>query len=165
MRLRPQPLSQENFARFGDVIETEGRTSLPINQGLCQRFDDLSRIEVADGAGAPAISIFRSAPVALPLDLKLLERHPLASQAFIPLTARPFLVVVALEPAPEAVRAFLTNGRQGVNYYAGTWHHPLLVLDRTSDFVVIDRVGPGDNLDLVSFDDGALILAAPAANC
>ena len=158
MRLRPEPLSQASFAPFGDVIESEGRPSFPVNEGLCQRFDDLSRIQVSDGAGAPAISIFRSQPVALPLALKLLERHPLASQAFIPLTAQPFLVVVAWDPAPEAVRAFLTNGRQGVNYRAGTWHHPLLALDRVSDFAVIDRVGPGDNLESTVFDDGALIL-------
>ncbi|MFX8813062.1 ureidoglycolate lyase, partial [Acinetobacter baumannii] len=85
-----------------------------------------------------------------PIRLRVMERHPLGSQAFVPMCGDPFLVVVAPPgpaPAPADLRAFVTNGRQGVNYARGTWHHPLLALDRISDFLVVDRGGDGRNLD------------------
>ena len=94
--------------------------------------------------------VFAGTPYDFPLRLAMVERHPLGSQGFVPLHDRPFLVVVApagAEPGPEAVRAFLTDGRQGVSYYRGTWHHYQLTLDQPGDYLVIDRAGPGLNLD------------------
>lgn len=147
--LTPEPLTADAFAPFGDVIEAAGATEvLPINYGWTTRFNDLAGIDTRDEGGHTIVSIFRSKPLA-PLVLKIFERHPLGSQAFVPMQGRPYLVAVA--PAGEfdaaAVRVFRAEPSQGVNYAKGTWHHFLLALEAESDFVVIDRDGAvGENL-------------------
>jgi len=147
--LLPQPLTHEAFAPFGDVIEAAGSTSFAINDGMVERFHDLAHIET-DGAGRPLLSIFRGQPYALPLPVRHVERHPLGSQAFFPLVEARYAVIVAApgdSVTAAGLRAFIANGRQGVNYRPGVWHHVLLVLDRPADFLVIDRGGPGNNCD------------------
>ena len=156
-----EPLTREGFAPFGDVIESEGRPHHPINAGTAQRYDDLAKLDVAESGGQAQISLCRAEPVALPLRLRLMERHPLASQAFIPLSGTPFLIVVA--PPTEtlelaALRAFRSNGRQGINYRRGTWHHPLLALERVSDFLIVDRSGAGANCDEISIAERGIVL-------
>ncbi|THF63325.1 ureidoglycolate lyase [Pseudothauera rhizosphaerae] len=150
LRLRTEPLTAAAFAPFGEVIEvSDAARHYPINGGSTERYHDLARI--APGAGGRAIvSIFRARPCALPFIVEMLERHPLGSQAFMPLSGRPYLVVVAPggeAPAADGLRAFLAGGTQGVNYAPGVWHHPLLALQAVSDFLVIDRAGPGENCD------------------
>ncbi|KAA0082212.1 ureidoglycolate lyase [Trinickia soli] len=144
-----EPLTKSAFAPFGDVIELEGAREIPINLGTTLRYHDLARVDVADEDGRPLISLFRGQPRALPFEVTMLERHPLGSQAFLPMTNKPYLVVVA--PAgtldSQAVRAFVTRGWQGVNYAKGVWHHPLIALDEVSDFIVVDRGGQGHNCD------------------
>ena len=150
-----EPLTRAAFAAFGDVIEAEGLDAMDINGGKTARFDDLARIETAGEGARPAISLFHTLPYALPLLAQELERHPLGSQAFVPLDGQAFLVIVAPKgdkPSAESVRVFLTNGRQGVNYHRGVWHHSLVVLDRPSRFVVVDRAGPGPNCDVAQLD-------------
>jgi ureidoglycolate lyase len=147
--LRIEPLTRAAFAPFGDVIELEGAKQIPINLGTTIRFHDLANVDVADEGGRPLVNLFRGEPRTLPFEVKMLERHPLGSQAFVPLTERPYLVVVAPagELDPAAVRAFVTRGWQGVNYAKGVWHHPLIALDEVSDFIVVDRGGDGLNLN------------------
>jgi len=162
-RLTISPLTAEAFAAFGDVIESEGRAHHPINAGSAQRFDDLASVDVTAAGGCPQISLCRAEPVTLPLPLRLMERHPLSSQAFIPLSATPFLIVVA--PAGERLdlgrlRAFRSNGRQGINYRPGTWHHPLLALDHVSDFLIVDRRGEGANCDEIPIAEQNILLEA-----
>ena len=144
-----EPLTREAFAPFGDVIALDGARQIPINLGTTIRYHDLARVDVDEAGGRPLINLFRGQPRALPFEVTMLERHPLGSQAFIPLTDKPYLVVVA--PAGElqldAVRAFATSGWQGVNYAKGVWHHPLIALDVVSDFIVVDRGGEGHNCD------------------
>lgn len=155
--LMPQPLTADAFAPFGRVIEASDRAvKIQINYGHAVRYDQLAEIDVADDGGSGAISLFRAQPLA-ELVLKTFERHPLGSQGFIPLSGRPYYVAVA--PAgdfdPAAIRLFRAEGRQGVQYDKGVWHHFLLVQDADSDFLVVDRVGPGDNceeIDLASAD-------------
>ena len=149
----PEALSFTAFAPFGDVIEVrEGVRHYPINGGTTERYHELTAIDLGrDGRGI--VSIFRGQPRPLPLRLEVMERHPLASQAFVPLSGHPYLVVVAPAgeaPTPGALRIFLARPDQGVNYAPGVWHHPLLALEATSDFLVIDRTGPGDNCDEVA---------------
>ena len=148
--LRATALTAEGFAPFGDVIETTGRDSRWINEATCRRFDDLAQVDVGEAGGRPLLSIFEATPRSLPLRISTLERHPMSSQAFYPLQARPFLVVVAAHaPRPDAsgIRVFLSSGSQGVNYRRNTWHHSLIALDRKSTFLVVDRGGPGDNCE------------------
>jgi len=144
-----EPLTREAFAPFGDVIELEGAKQIPINLGTTIRFHDLAKVDVTDEGGRTLVNLFRGQPRVLPFEVKMLERHPLGSQAFIPLNDKPYLVVVA--PAGELdeskVRAFVSSGWQGVNYAKGVWHHPLLSLGEVSDFIVVDRGGGGLNLN------------------
>ncbi|MGO9935691.1 MAG: ureidoglycolate lyase [Steroidobacteraceae bacterium] len=160
MIVRACALSAEAFAPFGDVIAIEGRESRWINDNTCRRFDDLAHIDVAQDGGRPVLSVFEANPRALPLQVRLLERHPLSSQAFIPLGSRPFLTVVA-EDGPSAqagiLRAYMSSGRQGVNYRRNTWHHPLIALGEISRFLVVDRGGPGENYQELALDAVVLV--------
>ncbi len=154
-RIEIEPLSVEAFAPFGQVIQTEGAHHYPINNGMTERFHDLARVELGGVHARPLISIFRGQPYALPLTLKLVERHPLGSQAFYPLTDEPFLVIVAPDEAgtPGRPRAFRTRPRQGVNIAMNTWHGVLTPLNRECDFLVVDRGGEGNNLEEFLFPD------------
>jgi ureidoglycolate lyase len=147
--LRPLPLTREAFSPFGDVIELEGARRFEINAGTTQRFHDLAKVDTAAEGGRPLVNLFRAQARALPLHLTSMERHPLGSQAFIPLVPRPYLVVVAADAAgrPAALQAFITRGWQGVNYARNVWHHPLLALHEDNDFIVVDRGGEGCNLE------------------
>jgi ureidoglycolate lyase len=161
--LRPEPLTRAAFAAFGDVIEAGNAFDL-INSGTTQQYRKLTDIDVSTDGGKTQISLYRVVPYRLPHTIDMLERHPLSSQLFMPLNASPFLVVVA--PAGEridraSVRAFVTNGAQGVNYRRGTWHHPVIALANPSEFLVVDRVGPGANCDEVFFDREKLLLESP----
>ena len=143
-----EPLTKAAFAPFGDVIETDGAELRLINGGTTERFHDLTQIDVEKGGGRPIVSIFRGQSFQWPIRISMVERHPLGSQAFIPMGRFPFLVIIAEDDGgkPKPPRAFITVDGQGVNYARNVWHHPLLSLGMVSDFIVIDRSGPGDNL-------------------
>jgi ureidoglycolate lyase len=143
-----EPLSAAAFAPFGDVLEATGAATKIINRGMCERFHDLARLDFGPD-GQAGISIFRGQPYATPLTLDMLERHPLGSQAFVPLSAEPFLAIVAEDAGgkPGRPRAFVTAPGQGVNYLRGTWHGVLTPLRQPGLFAVIDRIGAGDNLE------------------
>ncbi|TVT59319.1 MAG: ureidoglycolate lyase [Azoarcus sp. PHD] len=165
--LRVEPLSREAFAPFGEVIEASDAVKhFTINAGNTERYHDLANIE--PGAdGRVIVSIFRGQPRALPFHVEMMERHPLASQAFIPMSGKPYLVVVA--PAGEAptaaqLRVFVARGDQGVNYATSVWHHPLLALGAVCDFLVVDRAGPGQNCDEITLDTVGLIDSAVASS-
>ena len=147
--LTPIPLTAEAFAPYGDVIEASDRAQvMAINYGQTSRFHDLARLDVADEGGHAIVSLFRGKPLDPPV-LKIVERHPLGSQAFVPLSGRPYLVAVAPSGDfdPARLMVFLARPSQGVNSATGTWHHFLLPLEAESDFLVIDREGAGENLD------------------
>ena len=142
--LAPELLTRAAFAPFGEVVEIEGAQHFPINQGYAERYNDLALVD----ASATNVSIVIARPRPSPIMLDLMERHPLGSQIFYPLQDRPWLVVVCGDPGdPESFRAFAVTGRQGVNYARNVWHHPLLVIDADSRFMVVDRRGEGVNLE------------------
>lgn len=150
--LKPEPLTKAAFAPFGDVIEIESARHFGINQGFAERYHDLARLDTSATGGEPIVSIFLGEPRPLPIEIKLMERHPIGSQAFYPLQDRDWLVVVAEDPlTPAHLRAFRATGRQGVNYARNVWHHPLLVLDPASRFLIVDRKGTDKNLEEVWF--------------
>lgn len=153
LELIARPLTAEAFKPFGDVIDVRTSDYFMINAGRTQRHHDLAEVQLLGDEARTLINIFVSQPVTLPLDVEGLERHPLGSQAFIPLHEERFIVVVAPPedmPDPEKICAFVTDGRQGVNYHVGTWHAIHSVLEVQGEFVVVDRGGPGNNCDEVS---------------
>ena len=128
---------------FGEVVETGDVKPKLINEGFAGRFDDLAGIDVAAEGGEVNVSLFIGSARPAPLVIKLMERHPLGSQLFMPLSGAPWLVVVCTDPEVlSSYRAFAASGRQGVNYARNCWHHPLLVVGDASPFLVIDRKGP-----------------------
>lgn len=158
--LRPVPLTREGFKPFGEVIEMEGSAHYTINQGFTERFNDLCFVDAGAEGGETNVSLFLGQPRPAPFEIRLMERHPLGAQAFVPLQDRAWLVLVAGDPLDFAsYRAFTATGRQGVNYARNVWHHPLLVLDADSRFLIIDRKGPGNNLEEVWLEHHALHLA------
>lgn len=160
--LTPEPLTAEVFAPYGDVIQCSAAAERrDINYGHTGRFHNLAALDLTGDSGVPLLSIFRTRPMALPIPIKVMERHPLSSQAFYPLSNRPYLVVVAARGDFNAdnLKAFIAGGDQGVNYHRGVWHHFSLSLHETSDFLVIDRGGPEKNCDEVFIDDQDIRIA------
>lgn len=155
--MRSQPLTAEAFAPFGEVLDTSGRPPISINQGMTERYHALARVDAEGEDGHALINIFQALPYpAAPL-LREMERHPLGSQAFMPLQGQSFIVVVA--PPGDTVRAqdlriFVTDGHQGVNYHRGVWHHSLITLGAPSRFLVVDRGGAGHNCEVVPIGNG-----------
>ncbi|TAA53319.1 ureidoglycolate lyase [Shinella sp. JR1-6] len=154
-----KPLTREAFAPFGQVIEQDGAHNFPINAGKCTRYHDLAKIETTGDKARPMISLLRGEPYPLPLELTMVERHPLGSQAFIPLSDASFLVVVAgeTENGPTEPIAFRTAPGQGVNIGRNVWHGILTPLDTVSDFAVVDRGGEGVNLEEHFYSEPFLI--------
>lgn len=148
--MKVRPITAEAFAPFGELLMPRVQPTKMINAGRCERHHALATVERGDGEAI--ISIFRSEPVCLPYECALLERHPLGSQAFMPLGPDPWLSVVAPDEGgrPGAPLAFLVPAGVGVNLRAGVWHGVLTPLDRAADFLVVDRAGEGNNLEEVA---------------
>lgn len=161
-KMRPVPLTKQAFAPFGDVVEMDGAQHFTINQGFAERFNDLANVDVAMDGGSTNISICVASPRPMPIAIKVMERHPLGSQIFHPLQNKPWLILVCTDPHNvESYHAFTASGGQGVNYARNVWHHPLLVLDQDSHFLIIDRKGPGDNLEELWLADDVTISLQP----
>ena len=145
-----EALTVDAFAAFGEVIAPrEAQANHAINAGTAVRFHALGEVDVVGDDARVLISIFRAQPRTLPFAVTMLERHPLGSQAFVPMAPRLRYVVVVASSPDSTPRAFLASNGQGVNYRRGVWHHPLIALDRESDFLVVDRGGSGLNCEEV----------------
>jgi ureidoglycolate lyase len=159
--LQPEPLTKERFALYGDVIEASLENPDAMNEARFQRFNDLCDIDVSDGDVAVSVARCR-APTKLPLRIDMVERHPLGSQAFVPL--KPCRMVIVVAPPGEAVeaselRAFVTNGKQGINSHKGTWHMPLIAFDAGQEFLIVDRGGSESNCETHMLDDVVMLEA------
>lgn len=154
-----EPLSAEAFAPFGDVLDRSGTADVMINAGLCGRHHDRAQLDFGED-GRAGISVFDAEPRALPYRLKMMERHPLGSQAFLPMHRKPFLVIAAADKdgKPGLPRAFLTAPGQGINYHRGTWHGVLTPLQHPGAFAVVDRIGDGTNLEEFWFETPYVIV-------
>ncbi len=159
--LIPQPLTAQSFAPFGDVLEATGDFRL-INAALCHRHHDRAQLDFGP-QGRAGISIFNATPRALPYAFDLVERHPDGSQAFLPMTEHPFLVIVAPDEAgtPGTPLAFLTNGAQGINLNRGTWHGVLTPLSAPGLFAVVDRIGQTPNLQEYRYPTPFRVMPVP----
>lgn len=147
--LKARSLNQADFAAYGEVIEKPGAESFLINNGNCRRHHALAVADIAGQGGKVGISIFSGQPYELPLDLAMVERHPLGSQAFYPLGDHNWLVIVCDDDdgTPVDPQVFLASPDQGISLNRGVWHGVLTPLETASDFIVVDRVGEGDNLE------------------
>ncbi len=158
--LLAKQLNQSDFAPYGDVISVaSSKKKSVINHGLTVKYSDLAKPDVNDQNGWPTLSIYRSESIKLPLKVRFMERHPLGSQAFMPLSEFSYLVAVAPcgELDTKAIEVFLAAPGQGINFRKGTWHHFCLALKSGSEFLVVDRGGAGDNCDEIEIDDGPVI--------
>jgi len=147
-----QDITPENFAAFGDLIDTRGDPDKIINQGLCGRYHDRATFDFSDGRAG--VSLFQAQPRSLPMPLKMMERHPDGSQLFIPMSEHGFLVIVAADAGgtPATPQAFETKAGQAINFHRNTWHGVLTPLSEPGLFAVIDRIGAGPNLQEHWFD-------------
>ena len=158
-QIKVEPLTAAAFAPFGDVLDTSGDADKIINAGLCGRYHDRAVLDFGP-EGRAGISIFNAEARSLPYTLDLLERHPDGSQAFLPMTAAPFLVIVAPDAGgrPGTPKAFQTNPLQGINFHRGTWHGVLTPLSEPGVFAVVDRIGTTPNLEEFSLDPPYLVV-------
>jgi ureidoglycolate lyase len=153
-----EPLTKAAFAPFGTVIERDGAEIRMINEGTTTRYHALSGVDVAAGGGTAILSIFAGTPRSVPIEISMMERHPIGSQAFMPLLDHDWLVVVAPtngdDSAPDfnGLRCFHARGDQGVSYAPHVWHHPLLVR-QPQDFLIADRVGPEGESDSANLQE------------
>ena len=148
--IKPKLISKENFKKFGDMITTSGIKPLEINDGYAKRFDGIANLNTKKGNGESTISIFSALKRSFPMKVDMMEKHPLGSQAFIPMKETVFLAFVAPEgdvPDLNKIESFIVPNGIGVNYNAGVWHFPLIATE-DMNFLVVDRLGDGDNLIL-----------------
>jgi ureidoglycolate lyase len=140
--LRTEPLTAEAFAPFGQVLQAPLRGEASSNQGTAVRLDRVATLVNTRGGCPPNLAMVRALPQAMPLAMRLMERHPCSSQAFIPLQCARYLVIVAPTasgggPDWAGLRAFVASAGQGINYAAGTWHHPFTALDSAADLAML----------------------------
>ena len=148
--IKPKLISKENFKKFGDMITTSGIKPLEINDGYAKRFDGIANLNTKKDDGESTISIFSALKRSFPMKVDMMEKHPLGSQAFIPMKETVFLAFVAPEgdvPDLNKIESFIVPNGIGVNYNAGVWHFPLIATE-DMNFLVVDRLGDGDNLIL-----------------
>jgi len=146
--IKPKPITKENFSKFGDMITTKNIKPLKINNGYAKRFDNIAKLDTSNENGETTISIFSALKRSFPMKIDMMEKHPLGSQAFIPMKETTFLTLVAPEgkkPDLEKIESFIIPNGIGVNYKTGVWHFPLISTE-DMDFLVVDRKGSGDNL-------------------
>jgi len=158
--IKPKPISKENFKKFGDMITTDDIKPLEINDGYAKRYDGIANLDAKKDSGESIISIFSALKRSFPMKIDMMEKHPLGSQAFIPMKETTFLAFVAPEadkPDLNKVEAFIIPKGVGVNYNAGIWHFPLIATENMN-FLVVDRKGSGDNLVLEDLNNEEILL-------
>ena len=156
----PQPINKSNFSEFGDVIITNDIKPVKINNGYAQRFDGIANLDTKEENGETTISIFSALKRSFPMKIDMMEKHPLGSQAFIPMKETTFLVLVAPKgdkPTIEKIQSFIVPPGVGVNYKAGTWHFPLISTE-DMNFLVVDRKGSGNNLVIENLEEKKIVL-------
>jgi ureidoglycolate lyase len=158
--ISPKPITKENFSKFGDMITTADIKPIEINEGYAKRFDGIANLNTSKDNGETTISIFSALKRSFPMKIDMMEKHPLGSQAFIPMKQTTFLVLVAPEgnkPDLNKIESFVVPQEIGVNYNPGTWHFPLIATE-DMNFLVIDRKGSGDNLVIQNIENEEVIL-------
>ena len=158
--IKPKPISKENFSKFGDMITTDNLKPIEINNGYAKRFDGIANLNTAKDNGETTISIFSASKRNFPMKIDMMEKHPLGSQAFIPMKETTFLAFVAPhgeKPDLNKIESFIIPPGIGINYNPGTWHFPLISTE-DMNFLVVDRKGSGDNLVIENLESKNITL-------
>ena len=158
--IKPKEITRENFAIYGDLISSDSIKPIDINAGYAKRFNDLAKINTSKDKGETIISIFSALKRSFPMKIDMMEKHPLGSQAFVPMKETIFLTFVAPPgdvPEIKKIQSFIIPPKMGVNYKPGIWHFPLISTEDTN-FLVIDRKGSGKNLVIHKFDKEEIVL-------
>ena len=158
--IKPIEINRSNFAAFGDLISTKDINSMDINAGYAKRFDNLADLNTSKDGGETIVSIFSALKRTFPMTVDMMEKHPLGSQAFIPMKETTFLCFVAPQgksPEINKIQSFIIPPKNGINYKPGIWHFPLISTEDTN-FLVIDRKGKGENLIIHKFEKEKIIL-------
>ena len=158
--IRPIKITKKKFSKFGDLIDTTKKTPININNGYAKRFHDLIKIDTSKKKGKATVSIFKAKKRKFPMKIDMMEKHPLGSQAFIPMDDTKFLIFVAprgKKPDTNKIQSFVVPKQTGVNYNAGIWHFPLISM-KNMNFLIVDRKGKGNNLVIYKFKKDKIIL-------
>tara|TARA_B100000475_G_C14903506_1_gene275731 strand:+ start:190 stop:687 length:498 start_codon:yes stop_codon:yes gene_type:complete len=158
--IKPKKITRKNFQKFGDLISVKKKKSININDGYAKRFDNLCRINTSSKKGKTIMSIFSAKKRKFPMNIKMMEKHPLGSQAFVPMNETTFLVFVAPKgkrPNTKKIESFIVPKQTGINYKPGIWHFPL-ISTKNMNFLVIDRKGIGNNLVIHNFKNEKISL-------
>ena len=158
--IKPVEITRENFAPYGELISSDNIKSIDINAGYAKRFDNLANINTSRNEGKTIVSIFSAIKRTFPMKIDMMEKHPLGSQAFIPMKETTFIAFVApLGEKPEInkIESFIISPGKGINYKPGIWHFPLISTE-DMNFLVVDRKGAGNNLIIYNFEKEKVIL-------
>ena len=158
--IKPIEITRENFAAYGDLIASDSIKPIDINAGYAKRFDDLAKINTSKDKGKTIVSIFSALKRSFPMKIDMMEKHPLGSQAFVPMKETIFLSFVAPPgnvPEINKIQSFIIPPKMVINYKPGIWHFPLISTEDTN-FLVIDRKGSGSNLIIHKFYNDKIIL-------
>jgi ureidoglycolate lyase len=156
----PTKINRSNFATYGDLISADDIKPIDINAGYAKRFDNLADLNTSKDGGKTIVSIFSALKRTFPMKIDMMEKHPLGSQAFIPMKETTFLCFVAPSgesPQIDKIQSFIVPPKTGINYKPGIWHFPLISTEDTN-FLVIDRKGEGENLIIHKFEKEMIIL-------
>ena len=160
IKIKPKKINKKNFNKFGQIIDTSKKKYFRINNGYAKRYDNLGKIDTSTKKGKTIVSIFSAKTRRFPMKVDMMEKHPLGSQAFIPMEDTKFLVFVAPrgdKPDINKIQSFLVPKQTGVNYKAGIWHFPLISM-KNMNFLIVDRKGKGNNLVIYKFKKDKIIL-------
>ena len=158
--IKPIKINRSNFVTYGDLISTNDIKPMDINAGYAKRFDNLADLNTLKDGGKTIVSIFSALKRTFPMKIDMMEKHPLCSQAFIPMKETTFLCFVAPQgesPEINKIQSFIVPPKMGINYKPGVWHFPLISTEDTN-FLVIDRKGTGENLIIHKFDKEKIVL-------
>ncbi len=158
--IKPIKITKVNFAPYGDLISSDGVEPIDINSGYAKRFNNLANIDISKDKGEAIVSIFSALKRTFPMKIDMMEKHPLGSQAFMPMKEITFLSFVAPPgetPEINKIQSFIIPPKMGINYKPGVWHFPLISTENMN-FLVMDRKGTGDNLIIYNFEKEKIIL-------
>ena len=160
LTITPKNITKENFSKFGDMITTDGINPIEINEGFAKRFDGIANIDTSNENGETTICIFSALKRSFPMKIDMMEKHPLGSQAFIPMKPTTFLACVSPKgnkPDFNKIESFIIPPGIGGNYNARVRHFPLTSTEDMS-VLVVDRKGSGENLIIENFDKEEIVL-------